>query len=75
MANIEDLTTNTRVMAPLGDVLHKGIIVEPSTDAPGGEGWVCVEFTPPVMTMKPYASIDHIDCPASNVILGWLPDQ
>lgn len=27
---------NTRVMAPLGDVLHRGIIVEPQPDHPSG---------------------------------------
>ncbi len=71
MANIEDLAINTRVMVPLGDVLHNGIIVDPPADHPQGEGMICVKFTPPVKTMKPYDSIDYIPCTASSVTLGW----
>jgi len=59
-------------MAPLGDVLYRGIIVEPRADHPLVKGIVCVQFTPPVKTMKPFESIDYITCPASRVTLGWF---
>jgi hypothetical protein len=74
MDDISDLPTNTRVMAPVGDVLHRGIIAEPRADHPLGEGIVCVEFTPPVKAVKPYDSIDYITCPANRVTLGWLDE-
>ena len=41
-------------MAPLGDVLHRGIVTKPPGDHPLDEGMICVEFTPPVKTMRPY---------------------
>jgi hypothetical protein len=72
MDDTKDLSINTRVMAPLGDVLHRGIVVEPRADHPEGKGIVCVEFTPPVTTIKPYSSIDYIICPANRVTLGWF---
>jgi hypothetical protein len=72
MDDIKDILINTRVMAPLGDVLHRGIVVEPRADHPLGEGMICVEFTPPVTTTRPYNSIDFITCPASSVTLGWF---
>jgi hypothetical protein len=71
VANIAELTINARVMAPLGDVLHRGIIVELQADHPGGEGMICVAFTPPVKTITPFDSIDAVTCPASSVTLGW----
>jgi hypothetical protein len=63
---------NTRVMAPLGDVLHRGVVVEAPADQPLAEGMIYIAFTPPVTTMAPYSSIDFITCPASRVTLGWL---
>ena len=72
MADFKELTANTRVMAPLGDVLHRGIVVKPHADDPLGEDMICVEFTPPVETTGPYNSIDYISCPASSVTLGWF---
>jgi hypothetical protein len=72
MDDIRALPRNTRVMAPLGDVLYRGIIADPGADCPGGEGVVFVEFTPPVKTMLPYNSIDYITCPADRVTLGWF---
>jgi hypothetical protein len=66
------LTINTYVMAPIGDVLHRGIIAEPRADRSLGEGMVCVEFTPLVKVMKPYKDIEYITCPASNVTVGWF---
>jgi len=35
---------------------------------------ICVKFTPPVKTMKPYDSIDYITCPADRVTLGWFDE-
>ena len=61
-------------MAPLGDVLHGGIVAKPPGGHPLDEGMICVEFTPPVKTMKPYDSIDYITCPANRVTLGWLDE-
>jgi len=72
MNNQNHLPPNTRVMAPLGDVLHRGIIVEPRAEHPPDEGMVCVKFTPLVKTMKPYDSIDYVTCPANRVTLGWF---
>ena len=46
--NFKDLTTNIRVMAPLADRMHKGIVVEPPDDHSQRDGMVCVKFTPPV---------------------------
>ena len=63
---------NTQVMAPLGDVLHRGIVVEPPSDEPLAAGMICIAFTPPVTTIEPYSSIDFITCPVSRVTLGWL---
>jgi hypothetical protein len=70
MAIIEDLP-NTRVMAPLGNVLHKGIVAAARADQPLDEGMVCIEFIPPVKAMPPYASIDYMTCAVSSVMLGW----
>jgi hypothetical protein len=72
MHDIKDLPMNTRVMAPLGDVLHRGIVAAPRADHPLSEGMICVAFTLPVTTMKPYASIDYITCPANRVTPGWF---
>ena len=72
MADFKELPANTRVMAPLGDILHRGIVVEADADNPLTEGMICVEFTPPVETTGPYNSIDYISCPASSVTLGWF---
>jgi hypothetical protein len=72
MSVVRELPMNTRVMAPLGDVLHRGIIAEPQADHPQDEGMICVEFTPPVKTVKPYGSIDYITCPADRVTPGWF---
>ena len=48
MDDIKDLPMHTRVMAPLGDVLHRGIVAEQSRSLrqiiPGRtEGTICVE--------------------------------
>ncbi len=48
MNQTKGLPINAHVMAPLGDVLHRGVVVEPRPDHPQGEGMVCVELTPPV---------------------------
>jgi hypothetical protein len=72
MNDIEALPINTRVMAPLGDVLYRGIIVEPPADHPPAEGMVWIKFTPPVTAEKPYDSIDTIVYPADRVTPGWF---
>jgi hypothetical protein len=41
---------NARVMAPLGDVLHRGVVVEAAADQPLAEGMICIAFTPPATT-------------------------
>jgi hypothetical protein len=61
---------DTRVMAPLGDVLHRGIVVAPKE--PLAAGMVCVAFTPPVTMAEPYSSIDFITGPAKRLTLGWF---
>ena len=38
---------STHVMAPLGDVLYRGIVVEPRGGVAPGQGMICVAFTPP----------------------------
>ena len=72
MNHARKLPINTRVMAPLGDVLHRGIVVESRSDEPLAEGMICIAFTPSVTTIEPYSSIDFITCPLSRVTLGWL---
>jgi hypothetical protein len=72
MSKNSGLRINTRVMAPLGEVLHRGVIVEPPVGQPAGEGMVCVKFTPPVKTPGPFNSINYITCPASRVTIGWF---
>jgi hypothetical protein len=63
---------NRPVMAPLGDVLHRGVVVATPSDQSLAEGMIYIAFTPPVTTRAPYSSIDFITCPASRVTLGWL---
>jgi hypothetical protein len=65
-----DIPTNSRVMAPLGDVLHPGIVVVSEGDA--RPGMVRVKFTPPVTTVEPFNSIDYVTCPVDRVTLGWF---
>jgi hypothetical protein len=63
---------NTCVMAPLGDVVHRGVVTKPQTDHPSGEGMICVKFTLPVKTMKLYDSIDCITCPEMEMLLTHI---
>ena len=72
MEKANDLPAGARVMAPVGDVLHTGVIAESPADHPQGEGMVCVKFIPPVKTAEPFASIDYITCPVDRVTAGWL---
>ena len=72
MEKANDLPAGARVMAPVGDVLHRGVIAESPADHPQGEGMVCVKFTPPVKTAEPFASIDYITCPVDRVTAGWF---
>jgi hypothetical protein len=74
MDDIKDLPVNTRIMAPLGDVLYRGIIAELPAAEPRKDAMICVKFTPPVKTMKPYDSIDYIICPIDRVTLGWFDE-
>jgi uncharacterized membrane protein YfcA len=48
MEKADSLPLGTPIMAPLGDVLYRGVITEPREDHATREGMVCVEFTPPV---------------------------
>ena len=59
------------VMAPLGDVLYRGIVVEPRADHASRAGLICVQFTPPV-AIEPSGSINYITWPASDVTQGWF---
>jgi hypothetical protein len=70
--DIKDLPKNTRVMAPLRDVLYPGIVIEPPADEPLAEGMIRVEFTPSVKAAPPFDSIDAITCPVNRVTVGWL---
>jgi hypothetical protein len=63
---------DTRVMAPLRDVLHRGLVVAPAADQPLEDGMIYIAFTPPVTMVEPYSSIDFIICPISRVTLGWF---
>jgi hypothetical protein len=74
MADFTDLTTNIRVMAPLGDQMHRGIIVEPPADHPRREGMIYVEFTPPVKAMGSYTMVTHITCETDCIELGWTDE-
>jgi hypothetical protein len=70
--DIKGLPKNTRVMAPLGDVLYPGIVAEPQADEPLGEAMIRVEFTPPVRAEPPFNTIDAITCPVDRVVVGWF---
>jgi hypothetical protein len=72
MDDIEGLPIDTRVTAPLGDVLHPGIVAEPQADEPLGEGMIRIEFIPPVKAELPFDSLNAITCPIDRVTIGWL---
>jgi hypothetical protein len=72
--NFKDLTTNIRVMAPLADRMHRGIIVETPEGHPRGNGMICVKFTPPVTAGEPYTEITHITCEADCLEMGWTDE-
>jgi hypothetical protein len=67
---VKAIPVSTRVMAPLRDVLHRGIVVEPR-EGSHGAGMVCVQFTPPVI-IEPASSIIYITCPTRDVTVGWF---
>ena len=71
-AEPDGIPLDTHVMAPLGDVLCRGIVVAPRGGLAPGAGTICAEFTPPVKAEKPFDSIDYVVCPASRVTLGWF---
>ena len=72
MDNTRDhLPVNTQVMAPLGDVLYRGIVVEPEDGHSQGKGMVRIQFTPPI-AIEPSGSIDYITCPVKDVTPGWF---
>jgi hypothetical protein len=71
--NFKDLTTNIRVKAPLGDRMHRGVIVESPEDHPRRNGMIRVKFTPPIIAGEPYTEITHLTCEADCVEVGW-PD-
>jgi hypothetical protein len=70
MAKADTLPVGTRVMVPLGDgdVLHRGVIVEPREDHAPREGMIGVQFIPPV-AIEPSGSITYITYPAGEVTL------
>jgi hypothetical protein len=70
--DIEGLPKNTRVMAPLGDVLYPGIVVEPPPYEPLGAGMVRVQFIPPVRAEPPFDTIEAVTCPVTRVTAGWF---
>jgi hypothetical protein len=72
MEKANDLPVGVRVMAPVGDVLHRGVIADSPADHSQNEGWVCVKFTPSVKTAEPFTSIDYITCPVNRVTAGWF---
>jgi hypothetical protein len=72
MQKTRGLRKDARVMAPLGDVLYPGIVVEPRKNEPVGEGMICVELTPPVKVAPPYDFIHRITCPMNRVTIGWF---
>jgi hypothetical protein len=65
------LPVDTEVMAPLGDVLYRGVVVEAENDHPLGDGMVCVKFVPPI-AIEPSGVISFITCPVSDVTPGWF---
>jgi hypothetical protein len=72
VTNPNALVVGTEVMAPIGDVLHRGVISEPPVGQTLGEDFVFVRFTPPMAAAAPFISIEFITCPASRVTLGWF---
>jgi hypothetical protein len=66
----KDLTKNLRVMAPLGNQMHRGVIVEPPEGHRRRNGTICGRSTPPVSTAEPYTEVTHITCEADRVELG-----
>jgi hypothetical protein len=72
MAKPDTLAIDTRVMAPVGDVLHRGVIAKPRPGQSLDEGTVFVRFTPPVPAAEPFNAIDFVTCPVSRVTLGWF---
>ena len=71
-AEPDGIPLDTHVMAPLGDVLYRGIVVAPRGGLAPSAGMIRVEFTPPVQAEKPFEPIDYVVCPASRVTLGWF---
>ena len=71
-AEPDGIPLDTHVMAPLGDVLHRGIVVAQRSGLAPGAGMIRVEFAPPVQAEKQLDSIDCVVCPASRVTLGWF---
>jgi hypothetical protein len=69
--NFKYLAKNMRVMGPLGDQRHRGVIVEPPEGRPRRGGMIRVEFTPAVRAGEPYTAIAHLTREADSVQLGW----
>jgi hypothetical protein len=72
--NFADLTKDIRVMAPLGDQMHRGIVVEPPADHPWRTGMICVKFTPPVKATEADTVVTYVTCDVERVELGWPDD-
>jgi hypothetical protein len=58
-------------MAPPGDVLHRGIVVEPLADHPLDEDMIRNEFIPPVTTVLSCDSIAFVTFLLNRVTVGW----
>jgi hypothetical protein len=71
MQHAKEIPADTQVMAPLRDVLYRGVVVGPREDHPRGNGMVCVKFTPPI-AMEPSGSINYITCPIGDITIGWF---
>jgi hypothetical protein len=70
--NFNDLTKNIRVMAPFGNHVQRGIIVEPPEGHPRQNGMIRARLTPPTTAREPYIEITRItreaDCLESGLV-------
>jgi hypothetical protein len=55
------------MMAPLGDVLHRGVVVDAPADQTLAEGMIYMAFTPPVTKMAPDSSSEFHSLPGGAV--------
>ena len=72
MRNPNVFAVGAKVMAPIGEVLHRGVVVEPPADQHLTDGFVCVQFRPPVAAAEPFTAIESVICPLSRLAPGWF---